>query len=246
MPKLDGDMENFKLGGNFNFTGAPMEKLGASEYTLVTIAVDKSGSLGGHEDQVREMLMTAVKSCKKSDRVENLLLRVIMFDNHINELHGFVPLNDIDPDADYSPFRAGGGTALYDACYSGVESMNAYADKLEGEGFTDLNAIAFIITDGCEMHSTSTAQMVKDALAKGVSGEKLESMISVLIGINASRHISELTSFQQDAGITQFIDAGDATKGKLAKLADFVSQSISSQSQSLGTGGPSQNISATI
>ena len=46
--------------------------------------------------------------------------------------------------------------------------------------------------------------------------------------------------------MTKFIDAGAANERSLAKLADFVSQSISSQSQSLGTGGPSQNISAVI
>ena len=42
------------------------------------------------------------------------------------------------------------------------------------------------------------------------------------------------------------IDAGDATPAKLAKLAVFISTSISSQSQHLGTGGPSQQIAATI
>ena len=46
--------------------------------------------------------------------------------------------------------------------------------------------------------------------------------------------------------VLHHIDVGDATPRKLAKLAAFVSQSISSQSQALGTGGPSQNIAATI
>jgi hypothetical protein len=36
------------------------------------------------------------------------------------------------------------------------------------------------------------------------------------------------------------------TEGKLAKLAGYISQSVSSTSQALGTGGPSQNIAATI
>ncbi len=79
-----------------------------------------------------------------------------------------------------------------------------------------------------------------------ISGEIVESMVTVLVGVNASEYKYELDNFYQEAGLTQYIDAGEATKGKLAKLAEFVSQSISSQSQSLGTGGPSQNISATI
>ena len=77
-------------------------------------------------------------------------------------------------------------------------------------------------------------------------GEDIESLITILIGINAADCTQELDDFRQQAEIDQYIDAGKATKGKLAKLADFVSQSVSSQSQALGTGGPSQNISATI
>jgi hypothetical protein len=37
---------------------------------------------------------------------------------------------------------------------------------------------------------------------------------------------------------------GNVTPGKLAKLAQFVSKSISSQSQALGTGGASQPVPA--
>ena len=88
--------------------------------------------------------------------------------------------------------------------------------------------------------------MVADEARKSVSGEILESMVSVLIGINGSSYSSWLSKFQKEAGLTHFIDAGDATPRKLAKLANFVSQSVSSQSQALGTGGPSQNISPTI
>ena len=71
-------------------------------------------------------------------------------------------------------------------------------------------------------------------------------MISILIGINASDCARLLSEFQREAGMTQFIDAGDTTPPKLAKLAAFVSQSVSSQSAALGTGGPSKQIAATI
>jgi hypothetical protein len=57
---------------------------------------------------------------------------------------------------------------------------------------------------------------------------------------------SYLDAFKRDAALDEYISAGDATAARLAKLAAFVSQSISSQSQALGTGGPSQAISATI
>ena len=51
-----------------------------------------------------------------------------------------------------------------------------------------------------------------------------------------------LEAFPKDAYLSQFVDIGDATPGKLAKLANFVSESVSSQSQALGSGAPSQAI----
>ena len=73
-------------------------------------------------------------------------------------------------------------------------------------------------------------------------------LVSILIGINDPKQPwgadvkKRLEEFHSEAGITEFIDAGDATEEKLAKISEFVSQSISSQSQALGTGGPSQSL----
>ncbi len=251
MPRLNDSMEFGKIGGanGFGFSGIRTEHLGATEYTLVTIAIDVTGSVGGFEAELLRCLKTAVDACKKSPRSDNLLLRVILFStiyaNGVEELHGFKPLADIDPQKDYKQLRTGGGTPLRDACYSAIGAMNAYGKKLSDDDF-GVNAIAFIITDGDDNASAATENMIKQEIAQAISGEILESMVSVLIGINAASYKNELEEFQLNVGITQYIDAGDATAGKLARLAEFVSRSIASQSQAMGTGGPSQNISATI
>lgn len=248
MPRITGDMETHKLGGSFTFSGARIESLGASEYTLATIAVDTTGSVLGFKKMLRDMLIASVDSCKKSPRSDNLLIRVIYFSdvnrNGVNEIHGFKPLAEIDP-ANYPDIQTAGNTPLYDACYSSIGAMNAYAKRLVDQDF-NVNGICFIITDGGENSSVSTAKMVKDEQEKAVTGEVLESMISILIGVNAGNCRPELEDFQRDAGITHYRDAGDATPRNLAKMAGFVSQSVSSQSQALGTGGPSQNIAPTI
>lgn len=251
MPRLTDDTEKHRIGGsNFTFSGTRIEKLGAAGgYTLVTIAVDETGSVGNFADELRKTLVTAVEACKKSPWSDNLLIRVVTFSsshpNGVDEVHGFKPLAEINP-ADYPTLRPGGMTPLCDACYSSFGAMNNYGEQLFAGDFTSINGIAFIITDGGENASVSTMNMVREEAEKLISGEVLESMVSVLIGINAGEYYDELSKFQQEAGITQFIDAGEATPRKLAKLAEFVSQSVSSQSQSLGTGGPSQDISATI
>lgn len=256
MPRLmDNDaMEVGQIGGmqGFKFSGVRTEKLGATEYTLVTIAVDETGSVWGFEDDLRDMLITIAETLKdpvKCQRTDYILLRVIKFSarlpNGTEEIHGFKPMIEIDPQSDYGQFNPGGGTPLFDACYSSVGAMNAYGQKLIDDEF-GVNAIAYVITDGDNTYSTATEKMIKEEMEKAVVGEIVESMVSVLIGINAAKYESKLREFQKNAGITQYIDAGDATKENLAKLSGFVSQSVSSQSQALGTGGPSQNISATI
>jgi hypothetical protein len=49
-----------------------------------------------------------------------------------------------------------------------------------------------------------------------------------------------LENFKEQAGFTKYINVGEATADNLAKLADWVSQSVSSQSQQVGSNAPSQ------
>ncbi|QQG46608.1 MAG: VWA domain-containing protein [Candidatus Niyogibacteria bacterium] len=249
MPRPNDETIIHKIGkSGFSFKGARIERLGATEYTLVTIAVDETGSVDGFQNDLRKMLETAVEACKKSPRSDNLLLRVVYFStkypNGVNEVHGFKLLSEINP-ADYPEIRPGGCTPLNDAAFSSLGAMNVYGKQLSDDEF-GVNGIMFIITDGGDNDSVATMKMVKEEVRKAVSGEILESIISVLVGINADEYAGLLARFKDEAGMTHFINAGEATKGKLAKLAEFVSSSISSQSQALGTGGPSQNISPTI
>ena len=240
-------MVNFDVGTNYGFSGVGLDNLGASEYTLVTILVDITGSVDGFERDLEAMLQAAIDACRKSPRSENLLVRVAYFQQYIGvaERHGFKALKDIGPGDYAGTIHPGGGTNLFDACYQGIMAMNAYAKTLYDSDYA-VNGITFIITDGDDNASVASPRMVRDEARKSVTGEVLESHVSVLIGINAARYKQVLEHFQQEAELTQYIDAGEVNKNKLAKLAQFVSQSVSSQSLALGTGGPSQAIAATI
>lgn len=248
MPRLNTETDSHSLGSNFSFTGARIANLGATEYTLVDIEVDMSSSVSGFITELRDTVRAAIDACRKSPRSDNLLIRVAGFSSSFRggsqEVHGFIPLNDIDP-AIYDRLTPGGSTPLNDACYIGVGAMHAYAKLLSDQDFL-ANGITFVITDGEENASAASGKMVADEVRKAQRSEVLESHVSILIGINAKQSLRYLMDFQQAAEINQFIDAGEATKGKLAKLAAFVSQSVSSTSQALGTSGPSQNIAAAI
>ena len=258
MPRLVNDsMEIGMVAGMqaFRFSSTKIDRLGATEYTLVTIAVDETGSVEAFADDLHKALVMAVEACKKSPRSNNLLVRVIKFStsfpNGVEEIHGFEPLSGIDPTKDYPSLKPGGATPLYDASFSAIGATIAYGEKLMQQDFLT-NGIVFIITDGEEYPyppsnpSTATPEMIKTEVRKAVGGEKIESLVTILIGINTARCATILSKFKDSAGIDQYVDIGEATKGKLAKLAEFVSQSTSSQSQAIGTGGPSQNIAPTI
>jgi uncharacterized protein YegL len=249
MPKLmtDGNEEIISIpgGGNFQFSAVRIEDLdGATEYTLVTVVVDVSGSVIGFSGALLDCIKTIFESCQKSPRSENLLVRLITFNRNLEEIHGFLNLSDIDINT-YPDFHCAGLTALFDGAYDAIGATLEYAKRLDAQDF-DSNGAVYIITDGDDNASTMTPQSIKDKVKQALHSEEIESLITVLIGLHdpnapwGSEIEQKLNEFKDQAGINQFIKVGDATPQNLAKLAGFVSQSISSQSQALGTGAPSQ------
>lgn len=238
MPRLDKDGGISGNVGGFGFSGVRPDKLGSTEYTLVELIVDISGSVAHYVSHLEKCLTSVVEACKKSAKVNNLLLRFVTFNHGIYEIHGFTPVMDIDP-ASYIKLHCTGGTSLIDAIFSSVGASNIYGKLLADQDYA-VNAISFVITDGDDNGSTMSMGDVKKQLEEGVNSEYLESSISVLIGINTVNCGTYLKRLATDVGFTQYIDTGDVTPEKLARLASFVSKSISSQSNSLGSGGPSQ------
>lgn len=246
MPVLnDENMENYNIAGsNYGFSAKRIEDLGASEYTLVGITADVSGSVASFKDEIEKCVKEVVRSCRQSPRADNLMMRVTTFDNNVSEFHGFKPLSECD-EANYDgSIVIGGMTALYDAADNMIESVTKYGKDLTKNDF-DCNGIVFVITDGGDNSSAFTEKNVKEALERAVTSEALESIVSVLIGVNVtSPSLSKyLNDFHKDAGFTQYVELKNADAKTLARLAEFVSKSISSQSQSLGTGGASQSLS---
>lgn len=233
----DKSMSTGSVGG-FQFSAVRPETLGATEYTLATLVLDKTGSVAGFADALFNIKKTVVEACRRNPRADFLLLRVVEFNSTVDEVHGFQPLAQIDV-AGYLTPRCTGMTALRDAVFSSVGATNAYAKTLAASDYL-ANGIVFIATDGDDNDSRTTVSDVKAELARGLQSEFLESLRVVLVGVNAAQYAKQLESFRLDVGIDQYVDVADATPQKLAKLAEFVSRSISAQSQALGTGGPSQ------
>jgi len=254
MPKLLGlptDELNKTMQG-FDYSSVTMDKLGASEYTVTHIVVDATGSVQAFKTDLENMLAMSLESCQKSPRVLNLIARTTTFNsqNGIEEIHGFTPLNTIDTTKFAGTIDPDGATPLYDATIEAIGALYDYSQKLYAKQIIS-NAILFIITDGDDNASDNgknNPKAIKDLIAKIRREEKLESIRTILIGINDMDPYmkNKLEEFKRDANLDEYVSVGQATKGKLAKLAQFVSRSTSSTSQALGTGGPSQPVSFTF
>lgn len=218
----------------FQFSGARPERLGASEYTLATIVVDITGSVSGFEGDLKACVASALEACRKSPRSENLLLRLVAFSETPREIFGFMPLEDITADMLDLP-ACGGQTALTDAVYAATSAANAYGKTLYDQDYL-VNACAFLITDGDDNCSRMPVAQVALEISRGAKAEWLESASISIIGVNAASYRVKLEGLCKQLGADDYIDAGDATPAHLAKLARFISRSISSSSQTLAGG----------
>ena len=238
-------MQNGNVTGTgFQFSAQRPDTLGSTEYTLVVIAVDTSGSVAGFKRELEAALKAAIESCRHSPRADSLLIRVTQFSNTLREGHGFKELSACNPGDYDNCLKIGGLTALYDATIDAVGSVIDHGTVLVDDHDFEVNAIVFVLTDGMENASTfSDISVVKDRIAASLMSEKLESIRTILLGVNVCNVTQQyLDDFKRDAGFDQYESVKDATPRSLAKIADFVSRSISSQSQSLGTGGPSASL----
>jgi uncharacterized protein YegL len=228
---------------DFQFSGIDVDNLTSSEYTLVTLAIDMSSSVSQYNSELRQCIKTIIETCKKSNRAENLMIRLTSFNSQIFEEHGFKTLSIINSD-DYTQIRNPSGmTALYDACIDSIEATEQYGKTLTDQEF-ETNGVLYIITDGDDNRSSHSANDVAERFKKLKNTEYLESLQTFLIGINVNDSMFEkyLEEFNNTVGFDEFISIENANTDTLSKLANFISKSISLQSQSLGTGSVSNSL----
>jgi uncharacterized protein YegL len=229
--------------GHYGYSATRLDDLGAAEYTLVTIVTDVSPSVSQWITEMETALREIISACRRSPRADNLMVRLVTFSSSMDELHGFKLLEQCRLDDYRKILKVGSATALYDASENAISALASYGKQLTDADFA-VNGIFFVITDGEDNASTLGVKHVRDALRKAVQDETMESLVSVLLGVNVrDRRIGAyLQDFKNEAGFTQYVEIDRADAKTLAKLAQFVSRSISAQSQALGTGGPSQTL----
>lgn len=229
----------------YQFSGQNIDSVGATELTLVTIAIDKSYSVKDFKNEIEKCVQEIIKTLSSTGnpRRHNLMLRVLTFNDYIVEVHGFKSLLTCKPE-DYIDFiNPSGGTSLFEATDNAIESVLQYGEQLLKKDYI-ANAIVFVITDGMDTSRWGSPTLIGDKIKESCLKEKLESILTILIGVNVndSYVIDVLNKFKSDARFDHFKDIKNADKKSMSDLVGFVSQNIVAQSQKLGTGGPSQII----
>jgi uncharacterized protein YegL len=237
-------LEQFNLNiSNYGYSATGLDKLGASAYTLVTIVVDTSSSVEDFKGDLEKSIKSTIEACSRSPRSDNLMIRIVTFSNQMSELHGFKLLSECKVKDYDNCLSCGGMTALFAATENAIEATADYGKTLTESDF-DVNAIIVVITDGANNMSGTIADVEK-ALKKAMKDENLESLLSILVGVGTKTYPDlqkYLDNFKKDAGLTQYVSVEDADAKSLAKLAQFISKSISAQSQALGSGAVSQQL----
>jgi len=231
--------------GTTKFSGAQINELESSQYTLCVLCVDSSMSISNFSHKISKAVKEVVRSLKNSKCSDNLMLRVLNFDRGTNEVHGFTEWNKCDLTQYDNIFKnLGGNTSLFDATVDGLDSLNTYGKELVDQDYSPVNAILIVITDGLDNFSTYTVKDVARKMKEGVGETKLESLLSILIGVNINdpQVGIELKNFETVGGFDQYIELDNVTEDSIAKLANFISKSVSAQSSSLGGGSKSQTI----
>lgn len=249
MPPIDPPlpMMTRRLDGtSYGYSGTRLEDLSCSEYTLVSVATDQSGSVGAFRVELEACLGEIVRACQRHDRSEQVMLRLAAFSSDLQEVHGFKPLPSLDPAAYRGVLRTGGMTALHDAAVNAVGAVRSYGSTLAAQGFT-VNGLVFVLTDGGDNASVATARQVADEVQAAMASETLQGMLTILVGVGAQGSTAQsLMRLSADAGFDHFLPLEQADASGLQQLARFASKSIGLHSTALGTGTRSASLSLTF
>jgi hypothetical protein len=243
MPKFT-DQENIDQynTGHFGYSAAKLEKFGSAEQTLVNIAFDCSSSTTSFQQQMTDAARSIVEGCKTlAPNPDGLSLRITKFSSSIEEVMGWTPVPAIDTNS--IDIHGSGLTALHDATVDGIEALVDFGEQLYDKLEADVNGVLIVLTDGYENNSHRGLKEYDDTIVRMKKQEKVESILTLLVRVNASDYQKELDNFASQINADGSIDLTDVTSKGFSKLAGWIVSSSVSQSQALGSGSASQALS---
>jgi hypothetical protein len=229
-------------GAKYGYTGMNVGDLTSTENTLCVGLFDESGSTRGFAREMELCVGNIIKAMRLNPRKDNMMYRHCHFGTNFREHHGYTPVVLLDPAQYDGCYQPGGQTHLYDSEDRVLAELMDYAQQQAAQKYL-CNGMFWVLTDGCDYGSTLRPPAVRDRLEKVAGCEALESVLTYLIGVNDEASIQkELEAHAKEVGFTGYIPMGKADEKSLAKLAKWVVAQSVSQSQALGSGGPSKSL----
>lgn len=242
---MDNDTIVSTTFSGFQFSGVPTQgntSLDDTEYCIAEVIVDDSGSISSFARDIEKYgLQQIVELCKKLPTASKIMLRVSKFSsclpNGVEEIHGLKLIRNCDSNNYNNILKANGGTPLFDATAYCLETAETYGKSLYDQEY-DCSAVVFIITDGDENDSRkfTSAKKIKELIERIRTSEtSLTSITTVLIGVNVKDITikNKLEAFKNEANLNSFVALEDATVSSIGKIANLISQSLSSASQNI-------------
>jgi hypothetical protein len=244
-------LQSFMIpGGNFGYQGMAIDDLTSLKNCIALTLFDESGSTKSFAREMERAMQKITQFLRKSPEADKIIQAHWQFDDELKEVVGLTPLPQILDDTFDGCWAGGGRTGLYYGECRMLEIMRDYARQQAIKRYR-CNGILCTLTDGGNYTIPGdpghefTETMVQQGFAQTVTCEDLESIVSVLIGINDDDYVQEmLEKHAETCGYTRYLPVKKADEKTLAKIAGFISQSIQSQSQQVGQGAPSTKISS--
>ena len=277
MPKLmdQEDLKSFSAG-TFGFSAVDPGELKETEYTLVVWAFDLSGSTSGFRTAMfgalgaclKKMQGDAAAGIRPHPDANRIMVAVVVFGTRVEQTIAMAPLMSLDistMQAAIESASVGITTANADAIVFSGECIKNYAKQL-AEQDIECNGLFFDMTDGWnnagrfpgsfqngqprpdQATYDKTIEACKTALGEPVQDEALESLCTILIGVNLRDARPDLERFHADIGFTEPMVELEGADDPAAwdKVADFFYNSVSSSSTARGTGTKSTSIANAI
>lgn len=142
--------------------GVGLDEIMSNEVTLAMNIIDMSGSMMPFTaDLIQAYNDDYLAAMAGSMVADDILVSTILFNEHVELLHGYVNLADAPP-LTRSSYRPDGGTALYDAVAGGMTNMVLYAQQLRQSGVM-VRCLIIVYSDGEDNMSRQPAAAVRRA-----------------------------------------------------------------------------------
>jgi uncharacterized protein YegL len=204
------------------FANFDVSSVTADDLILVTLLIDKSGSVEQFVDDLKQALDGFVNEIAKSHVSDRVLVQTILFNEKPEIVHGFKPITEVAPFS----INTRGMTAMYDATRFALANAIDYKNDLTQQGLT-AKSLVFILTDGADNASKSKPIELRKIINDIYTNEQFSNEFTIMaFGLGDAANFEQIflgMGIKKDLIATVGVDAKS-----LRSMIGFISSSVSS------------------